>query len=145
MRCKLGPVTWTDEHPLWEAVRALELPPRDYAIFGSGPLVARGLIELKNDVDIVARGPAWKKAEALGPVAVGHHGDAVVRLHDGKVEIFAGWMGTDIDGIIDRAELIEGLPFASLGDVLAFKRALGRPKDLEHIRLIEEYLRHESS
>jgi len=46
----------------------------------------------------------------------------------------------DVDGIIDRAELIEGLPFAHLEGVLSFKRALGRVKDLEHIRLIEEHL-----
>ena len=134
----------TDEHPLWEEIRALDLPGDDYAIFGSGLLAVRGLMELKNDVDIVARGEAWAKAESLGAVAVADHSDPVVWLCGGRIEIFAGWMGTDINGIIDRAELIEGLPFASLEDVLAFKRELRRPKDLEHIRLIEEHLRHGS-
>ena len=136
-----GFVTQTGGHSFWEQVRALDLPENDYAIFGSGPLAARGLIELKNDVDIVARGPAWTKAMGLGPVTVARHGDPLVRLHGGRIEVFAGWMEMDVDGIIDRAELIEGLPFAHLEDVLSFKRALGRVKDLEHIRLIEEHLR----
>lgn len=48
----------------------------------------------------------------------------------------------DADGIIDGAAFIEGVPFARLEDVLAFKRSLGRAKDLEHI-LIEKYLARE--
>jgi len=139
-----GSVMQTGGHPFWEAVRALGLPENDYAIFGSGPLAVRGLIELKNDVDIVARGPAWTKAVGLGPVTVARHGDPLVRLHGGRIEVFAGWMEMDIGGIIDRAELIEGLPFARLEDILTFKRALGRAKDLEHIRLIEDHLRGDS-
>jgi hypothetical protein len=43
----------------------------------------------------------------------------------------AGW---DAGAIIDGAETIEGLPFARLEDVQAFKLHHGRPKDLEHAR-----------
>ena len=41
-------------------LRALELPAEDYAVFGSGPLAVRGLIEHIGDLDVVARGPAWR-------------------------------------------------------------------------------------
>ena len=64
-----------------------------------------------------------------------------MRLEDGKIEVFGGWMGWDIDALIDDAERIDGLPFARLEDVLAWKRAYARPKDLDHVRLIERYLR----
>jgi hypothetical protein len=65
----------------------------------------------------------------------------VVWLEGGKIEVFGAWLGWDPDSLIDRAELIDGLPFARLEDVLAFKLSYGRPKDLEHARLIEEHLR----
>jgi hypothetical protein len=49
-------------------------------------------------------------------------------------------LGWDIRAIIERAEVIDGLPFARLEDVLALKRSYGRPKDLEHARIIERQL-----
>ena len=126
---------------LFEKLGTLLLPTSDYAVFGSGPLVAHGLLEEAQDVDVVARGAAWERATELGPVLVAALGDPVVRLESGAIEIFSGWLGWDIDAIIEGAELIDGLPFARLEDVLAFKRAYGRPKDLEHARLLEAYLR----
>ena len=121
-------------------LRALKLPAGDYVIFGSGPLAVRGLIEDVRDLDVVARGAAWEKAKGLSLVHVAQGGDPIVRLEGGAVEIFGGWLGWDIDVLIDGAEIIDGLPFARLEDVLAFKRFYGRPKDLEHVRLIERHL-----
>jgi hypothetical protein len=126
---------------LFGKLRALELPAQHYAVFGSGPLAVRGLIEHISDLDVVARGPAWRKAAALGPVVVASGGDRVVSLEGGTIEIFDGWLGWDADAIIDGAETIEGLPFARLEEVQAFKLHHGRPKDLEHARLIGEHLR----
>lgn len=122
-------------------VRGLGLPVGDYAVFGSGPMLAHGLVERVGDIDILARGEAWERAKSMGKVEMGTHGP-FVRL-GGNVEIFGGWMGMDVDGIIDRDILIEGVPFARLEDVLAFKNALGRDKDLEHVRLIEKHLAKE--
>ena len=73
-------------------------------------------------------------------VHVAQGGDPVVRLEGGAIEVFGGWLGWDIDLLIDGAEIIDGLPFARLEDVLAFKRFYGRPKDLEHVRLKERHL-----
>lgn len=116
-------------------VRELRLSASDYAVFGSGPMLAHGLIEKADDIDILARDEAWKAAKSLGKVRMGTH-DPFVRL-GGGIEIFNGWMRMDADEIIDNAAFIEGVPFARLEDVLVFKRSLGREKDLEHIRLIE--------
>ncbi len=129
------------EHPLLEKVKALQLPLGDYAVFGSGPLLVHGLVEDINDVDLVAREAAWMRARSLGPVLVAPKGDPVVRLGDGEIEVFARWLGMDLDAIIDGATIMGGLPFARLEDVRAFKRALGRPNDLGHVLLIEEHLR----
>jgi hypothetical protein len=134
-------VTGTRQGRLFEKLGALLRPTSDYAVFGSGPLVAHGLLEEVQDVDVVARGAAWERATELGPVLVAEGGDPVVRLESDAIEIFGGWLGWDIDAIIEDAELVDGLPFARLEDVLAFKLAHGRPKDLEHARLLEAYLR----
>lgn len=80
------------------------------------------------------------KARSLGPVLAIPKGDPVVRLGDGDIEVFSGWLGRDLDAIIDGAAIMESLPFAQLEDVRIFKHALGRPKDLRHVLLIEEHL-----
>ena len=44
----------------------------------------------------------------------------------------------DVAQVISQAVFIEGLPFARLEDVLHYKQILNRPKDQEHIRLIQK-------
>ena len=44
----------------------------------------------------------------------------------------------DVSLLIDEAEVIDGIPFVRLDHVIEFKRIAGRPKDLLHIRLLEE-------
>lgn len=83
---------------------------------------------------------AWEQATRLGTVREAPGGDPVVRLEAGAIEIFGGWLGRDTRAIIERAEVIDGVPFARLEDVLAFKRSYGHPKDLEHARIIERHL-----
>lgn len=129
---------------LFGKLRALGLPTAHYAVFGSGPLAVRGLLEEVHDLDVVARGAAWKQAKWLGGARTAPEGDPVVWLEGGAIEIFGGWLGWDIDALIDNAEILDGLPFARLEDVLAFKLSHGRPKDVAHARLIEEHLRGSS-
>jgi hypothetical protein len=128
---------------LFNLVRSLNLPTADYILLGSAPLFAHGLIPaMTNDVDIVARNAAWEAACRLAPPVRATKGDSVVRLFGGSVEIFDGWFGMpwNMNELFSSAEIIEGLPFAPLPYVLAFKRVLNRPKDHEHCRRIEEYL-----
>ena len=120
-------------------VESLALPSPDYAVFGSGPLLAHGLVASVNDVNILARGAARERAKDLGTPQRAPGGDERVRLED--TEIFNGWLGLDVDAVIDGAELTNGLPFARLTDVVAFKKRLNRPKDEAHLRLLESYLR----
>jgi hypothetical protein len=121
-----------------ELVAGLGLPVGDFALHGSAPMLAHGLIDEVNDVDIVARGRAWKRATELAPMAAGRQDD-VVRPVPG-VEIFDGWLGDDADTLVDQSAIVNGLPCVTLQAVLSFKRRLQRPKDAEHIRLIERYL-----
>jgi hypothetical protein len=123
-------------------VRALGLPAGNFVLFGSAPLLVRGIVPPTGDVDVLARGPAWEAARALGPtVWLPHHEVDVVRLLDGRIEIGTVWGigNVDVDDLIDSAEVIDGLPFAGLAHVRAYKEVAGRPKDREHLRLLDAW------
>ena len=44
---------------------------RDFVIFGSAPLLAHGLRQHVRDLDVVARGTAWRRASRHGLPATG--------------------------------------------------------------------------
>lgn len=123
---------------LWAAVRALELPPDDYAVFGSAPMLAWGLVAEVGDIDLVATRSAWQRACRIETPETAPGGDQVVHVGSG-IDIFNGWLSLDIDAVIRRAEMIDGLPVARLSDVAAYKRLLDRPKDRIHLELLEAF------
>ncbi|WP_329398956.1 hypothetical protein [Streptomyces melanogenes] len=131
------------KHPLIEKLRSLQLPSADYVVAGSGPLLAYGIRADIRDLDIVARGTAWKRVIALAaptPAPSGH--GRMVLLFDGAIEVFDCWLpGTKgPDGLIDEAELIEGIPFCPLKEVLDWKRRSDRRKDREDVKLIRGFV-----
>jgi hypothetical protein len=131
------------DHRLIRLLGTLRLPPSDYVVTGSGPLLAYGLKTTVHDLDLVARGAAWTKAAARGRVSLAASGQGLrVELFDGCIEVFDHWLAgfTDIDAMIDAAVTVEGIPFMSLADTLRWKRGLGRAKDLADIALIEHRL-----
>jgi hypothetical protein len=121
---------------LFDQLRAMDLPPDSYAVFGSGPLAAHGLIDEVGDLDVIVRDSAWSRLEQLGTVVM--HGDnPVVDLGNG-LTFGKSWAygDFDIEQLIDDAQMIDGLPFVRLEAVLEYKRIAGRPKDLRHIGLM---------
>jgi hypothetical protein len=132
------------ENPLIQKLISLDLPAYDYAVFGSGPMFAHGIKDLGHDIDLIARGDAWKKALTLGSTETAKLGkNEVVTLFDGEIEIFNGWAPGEwnTDELIDTAEVIDGIPFVALEVVLKWKKMMGREKDFQHIKMIEDYLR----
>lgn len=127
---------------LFGLLRSLDLAAGDYAVFGSGPLLVRGIIDRAGDLDVVCRGAVWEAAQRLGPAAV-QGGVPVVSLFGGAVTLGCRWAvgEVDINRLIDTADVIDGLPFVRLEHVTAYKRLASRPKDREHLRLLEEYQR----
>lgn len=122
---------------LFDRLRALRLTPGEYAIFGSGPLAIRGLVDTVHDLDVIVRGETWERVRALGVVDI-KAGDETVDLGNGlSFGRSWGYGNFDIDALIDNAETIEGLPFVRLAAVIEFKRVAGRPKDHEHLRVLE--------
>jgi hypothetical protein len=125
-------------------VTELDLDRRDFVIFGSGPLLAHGLRRRISDLDIVARGTVWRRVSQHGSPAAGTINGAPLALFcGGLIQFSAGWISEDwdADDLIDRAEIIHGLPFAQLTDVLAYKQMLRRPKDRTDIEALLDLLR----
>ena len=131
---------------LFERLRALALPPDDYVIFGSGPLVVRGVIEATNDLDILCRGTAWEAVCALAPPKYVPQWDVeLVSLYDDRLTFGTTWAigEVGVDEVIDSAETIDGLPFANLAYVVEYKKKSARPKDLAHLEALARFERLE--
>jgi len=123
----------------FEQLRALELPVGDYAVFGSGPLAIRGLIDTVGDLDVITRGAAWEAVKDLGSVVM-YGEDVTIDLGNGLTFGRSWDFGAfDIEQLIEEAEMIEGLPFVRLGAVYEYKRLANRPKDVRHIELMRAH------
>ena len=64
-------------------------------------------------------------------------------LWNDEIELWKDWKPGqwDIQELIDKAEIIDGLPFVKLEYVVEWKRQNGREKDLKDIKTAEEFLR----
>ena len=122
--------------PLFEYLRQLGLPARDYAVFGSGPLIVRGWVPGGNDIDVICRGAAWEAACRGGVVNYDERYSVSLASHcNGRITFGTAWgIGEfDVDELIDTAEIIDGLPFVLIEHVVAYKRIRSSPKDLVHL------------
>ena len=127
---------------LFDRVKRLNLPVSDFAIFGSGPLIVRGIIPASNDLDIICRGQAWERVKAIGELEyLSKYDVTVVTMCDGRLTFGTRWaIGEfDTDELIDGAEEIDGLPFVCLEHVKNYKEISKRPKDLRHIEALKAY------
>ncbi|MEK7470445.1 MAG: hypothetical protein AAB622_00350 [Patescibacteria group bacterium] len=131
------------KNPLIYKLLSLHLLPEDYAVFGSGPMFAHGIKESVRDLDVIARGKAWEKARQLGKTEETKlKFGSVITLFGGEIEIYDSWVPAgkwDIDRLIGTSDVMGGIRFVKLEDVLRWKRMRNSLKDIEHIKLIENY------
>lgn len=125
---------------LFGLLRSLKLPAGDYAVFGSGPMIVRGMVEATNDLDMIARGAAWERVQEIGDLSYFDDDNPCVNMYDGRITFGITWKygEFDLDELIDTAEVIDGLPFVRMEHVLTYKQAAGRPKDLEHLAVLQQ-------
>ncbi|MFI7145117.1 hypothetical protein ACIBO2_09395 [Nonomuraea sp. NPDC050022] len=138
------PVLVSDPAGLFAELARLDLPLGEYVVCGSAALYVRGLRARMGDLDILARGPAWAKVLTLGvppTVALSGHG-LVVNHPRAAIEFVDRWTpGWPTEYLIASADLIDGIPFMRLGDVLAWKQRARRPKDLPDIAAVHRLRR----
>ena len=106
-------------------VKELGLDKTDYAIFGSGPLAIREIIE-PTDLDIIVKKDKYPFDQ--NPKIIGN------------IEFTYDWPYVDdVNLLINDSEIINGHPFVSLEYVKIYKSKLNRSKDRIHLDKIKEY------
>lgn len=135
-----------DRTRLLNAVRSLDLPADQYAVFGSGPLVVRGLRE-GGDIDLVVTHALYARLRETPEWRVRPHDDGGETLTREDFDVMErldlpGYVG-DVPGMIADAERIEDVPFVRLPEIRRFKAALNRPKDHVDLDLIDAALARE--
>lgn len=110
-------------HELLDRLRDLELPDDHYAVFGSGPLLVRGVIDDVDDLDVLVRGPAWTAALREGRLVHLSEYDVDIIDAGGGLTFGRQWgIGVfDIDELIDTADVIGGIRFVRLEHVVTYK------------------------
>lgn len=118
----------------------LGLPASEFVIAGSAPLLVCGVLDSVTDIDIVARGIAWERAQNLGAATAAPSGHGhMVRIFGGQVEIFDTWLPGPwtTDTLIDEARQFSGINFTSLETTRQWKRGIDRQKDRAHLALLD--------
>lgn len=130
---------------IFEKIKKLNLPHGKYVIFGSGPMGIRGLRKC-HDVDVIvskdiwdqySHNPDWK-------IKIIANGEKILVDETESIELGISWGPGiwNINELIHNAEIIDGLAFANMDDVLKWKKIFGREKDLEDIKIIGDYLKN---
>lgn len=121
-----------------QALQVLQsFDPHQFVIVGSS-VMQQYRLRLADDVDIVVSHGLWKKLEDWQPQ--GH-----MRVKEG-IEAAPNWAIGDyeltFEELCDRGFWANGFQYASLQDVLEWKKRRALPKDKLDCQAIEQYLQH---
>jgi len=132
---------------LFKQVKELNLPIGKYALFGSAPLGIRNLKDC-HDVDIIVTEELWNEYKNKSEWELKEMPNEFkdVYLCNGDIELWKNWRPGiwSIESLIKNAELIDGLPFVKLEEVIKWKKMNGREKDLKDVEVAENYIRNNS-
>ena len=117
-----------------ERLRALDWPADEYWLVAGGAMVLYGLRAETHDLDLGCTTARADALEAAGvPFEEMSDGSGRWFSVSGDVEVFENWL-------MDRVELVDGVPVVSLKGLREMKRALGREKDLRDVARIDAFL-----
>lgn len=121
--------------------KELNLPNEECFIYGSGPLGIREIREV-NDLDVFVTDDLYEKLKEKYPQSIKED-----KIEIGEIEIYPPSMWYwedkvgDLETVMNRAELFDGARFMLLKDLVILKKEMGRQKDFEDIKLIEDYIK----
>ena len=126
-------------------IKKLNFPKDKYLVIGGASMAVRGLKETK-DIDLflskdfieeLRTDSSWKYHPRIIPTE-----EAGLVNNDGTIELYPtiGGIHLDFEDMKTREEIIDGIPFADLHDILTIKETYKREKDLKDIELIKKYL-----
>src|SRR3989344_669354 len=139
---------------IFERVKRLNFPIGKYVVAG-GAMEAHGIRKAK-DVDLIVTKELFDDLLKQGwapkpcrPNDIGKDGTKR-KLRKDDVSIISEYSWLDkyfakTEDLIASADIIQGIPFVSLDELLKWKKASRREKDLEDIELIEDYLKKDGN
>jgi hypothetical protein len=123
-------------------VKSLNLPIGSYTIVGSGPLHVRGIREAQ-DIDMVTTEEKYQELKSAGWEEKTVGDERKVLMKD-EFEISTDWTCGEHQSttkmLIETADIIDGVAFVNLDEVMKWKMAKGREKDLRDVELIKNFL-----
>jgi hypothetical protein len=128
---------------IFQKAKALGLPGNRYVIVGGGILAALGLLAWDGDVDVCVAPETFKGFAAGNWHQESWRGKPVLK-HD-VYDMGVGFGEWSLQDLLADCLIIDEVPFISLSKLLTWKREVGRPKDLRHIALIEDYLKRHAA
>lgn len=127
---------------LIKRVKELNFPIGEYTIFGSGPMAARNLRD-SHDVDIIVSEKIWDKYKnnpEWKSIKFVRDNKVIEVLENNNIEIGKSWGPGkwNIQKLIDENDIIDGMPFVKLDEVLKWKKLSNRNKDKKDIEILEK-------
>ena len=123
-------------------VKKLGLPKGSYIVFGSCPMAIAGIREA-GDIDFLVDSRLFEDLKVRGWEQIEKSPNDRPLVRD-EFEAHNSWdfsaYKPTLEHLLKIADIVDGVPFANLQEVLKWKTASGRPKDLVDIKLIKEYL-----
>lgn len=123
-------------------IKALSLPDREYVVFGCALFDIYGIRET-DDIDLFVTPLLFRQLKGKGWELIPRDRGGDYLVYD-NMEAFDSWnFGAYTPTVAElrkSAEVIDGIPFANLEEVMKWKREFGRDKDIKDVALIEEYL-----
>lgn len=127
---------------IFQKINKLDIPKDEYVVVGGGVLVALGLLEWDEDIDMTVserlftqlKNEDWKTE---------YFGDKEVLKKD-IYDVGIGFGNWSLEDLQQDAIIINGISFISLEKILEWKRQMDRPKDQQHIKIVLDYLSPQS-
>lgn len=119
-----------------DTLKSLNIPKEEFVIYGSAPMVLRGLKEKNNDLDVLVKDSLWEKLSVKYPNNINGDYidvDGVSFTHNGK-----DFLGNTED-VINKSEIIDGYHILSLAETKKWKEKVGGERHLNDVKIIEEY------
>jgi len=133
----------TSKRSTVEMVQRLKIPSSEYVVIGGGVLDALSIRET-NDVDLVVSSKVYKQFKQKGWKEYIQDDGKKIISHNGY-QLMQTYVGYSLSDLKQRSFIHKDVSFMGLEDLLTCKRKIGRQKDLEDIRYIEQYLLAQSS
>lgn len=125
-----------------EKIKELNLPKDQYVVIGSGTMAILGIKEA-NDIDISVTEELFDKLKETGEwEEFEKYRRPFLKKDVFDINKSLGWekYSTTIEEANKSALFIDNIPFMNLDELIKFKIAMGREKDIKDVELIKEYI-----